>query len=142
MDVTKVQAAVMAELLLRGEQTLGELRARASRMESIPDQAALRSVIDELLEKRLMIELTPRGRGQIVTHNLYLPEQLEKLRRQVAGSAGGTGPGDSQPAADSLDTGTGQSSAADAHLAHRVQALEKVVEQLQQRLAQVETILE
>ncbi|MEK0424579.1 MAG: hypothetical protein RJB11_670, partial [Planctomycetota bacterium] len=37
MGLDKVEAAVMTELLLRGEQTLGELRTRASRMEPIQD---------------------------------------------------------------------------------------------------------
>src|SRR5262245_39732576 len=37
LGVDKVESAVMTELLLRGEQTLGDLRARASRMEPIPD---------------------------------------------------------------------------------------------------------
>src|SRR5262249_14942459 len=39
--VDKVELAILAELLLRGPQTEGELRARASRMESIADLDAL-----------------------------------------------------------------------------------------------------
>ncbi|HPP53849.1 MAG TPA: DUF480 domain-containing protein, partial [Thermoguttaceae bacterium] len=35
LGVDKVEAAVMAELLLRGPQTEGELRAHASRMEPL-----------------------------------------------------------------------------------------------------------
>ena len=41
LGVEKVEMAVMAELLLRGAQTIGELRGRAARMEPI---TALRSV--------------------------------------------------------------------------------------------------
>ena len=37
LKVTKVELAVLAELLLRGPQTEGELRARASRMEPLED---------------------------------------------------------------------------------------------------------
>ena len=37
LKVSKVELAVMAELLLRGPQTEGELRARASRMEPLAD---------------------------------------------------------------------------------------------------------
>lgn len=81
--VDKYEIAVMAELLLRGAQTLGELRGRAARMEGIADVAALRPIIDSLMQKELVISLTPAGRGQIVTHNLYLPEQLEKVKRSV-----------------------------------------------------------
>jgi uncharacterized protein YceH (UPF0502 family) len=35
LGVEKVELAVIAELLLRGEQTLGDLRGRASRMDKI-----------------------------------------------------------------------------------------------------------
>ena len=42
LGVDKVELAVMAELLLRGAQTEGELRGRAARMEPIADLAALR----------------------------------------------------------------------------------------------------
>ena len=42
LGVDKIELAVMAELLLRGPQTEGELRGRASRMESIADLPALR----------------------------------------------------------------------------------------------------
>ena len=37
LKVSKVELAVLAELLLRGPQTEGELRARASRMEPLAD---------------------------------------------------------------------------------------------------------
>src|SRR5918996_705209 len=71
LGVEKTELAVMTELLLRGEQTLGELRGRAARMEPIADVAALKPVVDGLVKKGLMIELTGPGRGQIVSHNLY-----------------------------------------------------------------------
>ena len=41
LGVDKVELAVFAELLLRGEQTVGELRGRASRMEPVADLNAL-----------------------------------------------------------------------------------------------------
>src|SRR5262249_19184345 len=45
LGVDKVQLAALAELLLRGPQTEGELRGRASRMEAIDDLDALRAVL-------------------------------------------------------------------------------------------------
>jgi uncharacterized protein YceH (UPF0502 family) len=84
LGVEKTELAVMTELLLRGEQTLGELRGRAARMEPIADVAALRPVIDSLIKKGLMIELTPPGRGQIVSHNLYKDRELSELKTQLA----------------------------------------------------------
>jgi uncharacterized protein YceH (UPF0502 family) len=69
LGVDKVELAIMAELLLRGAQTLGEL-------------SALRPVVASLNAKNLLVYLTPEGRGCVVTHNLYLPQELEKLRSQ------------------------------------------------------------
>ncbi len=82
LGVDKVELAVMAELLLRGEQTIGELRGRAARMEPIADLGALRPVLDSLEQKDLLVALTPAGRGQLVTHNLYTSARLDELRAQ------------------------------------------------------------
>ncbi|MGY8771132.1 MAG: DUF480 domain-containing protein [Pirellulales bacterium] len=73
------ELAVMAELLLRGEQTLGELRSRAARMGKIPDIGSLRPLVEELQRKKLVVALTSPGRGQIVTHGLYEPRELSRL---------------------------------------------------------------
>src|SRR5438132_8056670 len=79
--VDKVALAVLAELLLRGPQTEGELRARASRMEPIADLDALRSVLQHLTVRRLVVYLTPEGRrGTVVTHGFHEPDELERLR--------------------------------------------------------------
>src|SRR5436305_10037659 len=43
--VSKVELAVLAELLLRGPQTEGDLRGRAARMEEIKDLDELRAVL-------------------------------------------------------------------------------------------------
>lgn len=91
LGVDKVELAVMTELMLRGPQTVGELRGRAARMEPIADLAALRPVLDGLKQKGLVISLTPEGRGHVVTHGLHLPDELNKLRSQAwRGSAGDT----------------------------------------------------
>src|SRR5262245_59685482 len=50
LGVRPVELAVLAELLLRGPQAVGELRARASRMEPIEDLAALKTIVDGLVE--------------------------------------------------------------------------------------------
>src|SRR5262245_7315261 len=54
-------------------------------MEPIADLAELRPIVEGLLARNLMIALTPAGRGQVVTHNLYPPEELADLRAQVGG---------------------------------------------------------
>ena len=88
LGVDKIELAVMAELLLRGEQTVGELRGRAARMEPIADLAALKPVLDSLMKKNLVISLTPEGRGQVVSHNLYKERELVELRARYAGHTG------------------------------------------------------
>src|SRR5437868_12283212 len=85
LGVEKTELAVMTELLLRGEQTLGELRGRAARMEPIPDLGSLKPVVDSLVNKELMIELTPPGRGQVVSHNLYKERELAEVKARFAG---------------------------------------------------------
>jgi uncharacterized protein YceH (UPF0502 family) len=86
LGVDKAQLAVMTELLLRGAQTLGELRGRAARMEPIKDIGALQPIVDSLRHKNLLIYLTPPGRGGVVTHNLYQPQELAKLRAEYGGA--------------------------------------------------------
>ncbi len=85
LGVDKVELAVMTELLLRGDQSVGELRGRASRMEPIADLNALRVPLDSLKGKGLVIPLTAEGRGHVVTHALYKPRELETLRAKYAG---------------------------------------------------------
>lgn len=79
----KVELAVLAELLLRGPQTEGELRGRASRMEPIDDLDTLRAVLKRLAERKLIIYLSPEGRrGAVVTHGFHAPEELQHLRER------------------------------------------------------------
>ncbi len=93
LKVTKVELAVVAELLLRGSQTEGDLRARAGRMEPLADLAALQGVVESLIAKELVLYLTPPEvrRGAVLTHNLYSPAELERERTRHAGS-GQAGP--------------------------------------------------
>ncbi len=87
LGVDKAELAVMAELLLRGAQTEGELRGRAARMEPLPDLDALRPILASLQQKRLVVSLSPAGRGHVVTHALYQPREMEKLQLQFDGQA-------------------------------------------------------
>jgi len=79
--VEKVDMAVLTELLLRGPQTEGELRARASRMEPIPDLDVLRGVLRRMAERKLIVWLGEEGRrGTTLTHGFHDPHELEALR--------------------------------------------------------------
>src|ERR1043166_2320533 len=61
-QVDKVEIAVLGELLLRGPQTEGELRGRASRMEPIDDLDTLRARLKPLAQRGLVVYLSPEGR--------------------------------------------------------------------------------
>ncbi len=93
LKVSKAELAVIIDLLLRGPQTEGELRAHVSRMEPLPDLAALQSILEALVPRGLVVYLSPPGqkRGVMLTHGLYPPEELEKVRLAFASSdaAGG-----------------------------------------------------
>lgn len=93
LGVDKFEMAVMAELLLRGAQSLGELRGRAARMEPIKGIAELGPIVESLRAKGLLIFLTSPGRGGVVTHNLYQPQELAKVRAEHgAGESNYEGP--------------------------------------------------
>jgi uncharacterized protein len=79
--LNKVEIAVIGELLLRGPQTEGELRGRASRMEPIDDLETMRATLKALASRRLVVYLTPEGRrGSVATHGFHSPKELERLR--------------------------------------------------------------
>lgn len=81
----KMELAILAELLLRGPQTEGELRTRASRMEPIEDLESLRTVLKSLAERKLVVYLTPeRSRGTTVTHGFYAPDELSIVRTRLS----------------------------------------------------------
>lgn len=69
---TAPQIAIMAELMLRGRQQLGELRTRASRMSAIDGQEDLRRELQGLMELKLVRSNGPlERRGIEVDHSLY-----------------------------------------------------------------------
>lgn len=82
--VDKVQLAILGELLLRGSQSEGDLRGRASRMEPIADLETLRPIVKSLAERGMVIYLTPEGRrGTMVTHGFHTAEELQLLKARA-----------------------------------------------------------
>ena len=51
ITLSEPQVAVLCELMLRGPQTLGELRTRAGRMAELPDRDAVQDALDVLAEQ-------------------------------------------------------------------------------------------
>lgn len=82
--VSRVEIAVLAELLLRGPQTEGDLRSRVGRMETVADLETLRAVCQPMAQRGLVVYLTPEGRrGTMLTHGFHEPQELERLRSRV-----------------------------------------------------------
>jgi hypothetical protein len=130
----------MAELLLRGAQTLGELRGRAGRMEPIADMAVLKPIVDGLVKRGLMIELTAPGRGQVVSHNLYGEQELTDLRARNGGhvaSAASLHEGGPAPAALQAR----RSDDVSARLEDQIAELRADVARLSERMAELESKL-
>jgi uncharacterized protein YceH (UPF0502 family) len=61
LNLGRRELAIVCELMLRGPQTLGELRTRADRMHSFEDLAQVESVIEHLPE---LITKLPRRHGE------------------------------------------------------------------------------
>ena len=82
------QLAVLAELLLRGPQTKGELRGRASRMAPIDTLDDLEGVLRPLAARRLVVHLTdPDRRGAVLTHGFHTADELTRARAQAGARA-------------------------------------------------------
>ncbi len=124
-----VEMAILAELLLRGPQTEGDLRARASRMAPIPDLQSLQTHLAGLADRGLVVYLSPPGqrRGVVVTHGFHTLEELDKLRTAHAQGQGGT--------AESSEAPSPKGSPA---WAADVASLREEVETLRQQLADLD----
>jgi uncharacterized protein YceH (UPF0502 family) len=84
-NVSKEEIAIVAELLLRGPQTEGELRSHVSRLEPVADLDALRALLRPMSDRGLVVYLTREGRrGTMLTHGFHSPDELERLRTRSA----------------------------------------------------------
>ena len=127
LELNGQEMAVLAEFLLRGAQTVGELRTRASRMKAIPDMAALNEVLQGLAGKDqpLARRLTPPGiqRGVRWGHLLQDPSMLDAVVEN---------------APESSPTSTSTSAPPSNPSSDRLSQLEEKLEALENRIAQLE----
>ncbi|GAA4443939.1 DUF480 domain-containing protein [Novipirellula rosea] len=131
-DVDSPGAAVMTELLLRGRQTLGEIRTRASRMYALEDLKATQEVVDSLIAKDLVEPLSPPGRGQTFTHKLYTPEERQYLEARLEKQAAASDASPSPSPAKASNT------AVDALIA-RLESVNERIDQLEKRIDELES---
>jgi uncharacterized protein YceH (UPF0502 family) len=78
--LTEPQLAILTELLLRGEQSLGELRTRASRMAPIESLEQLRVEVAGLIEQKFVrANGSLERRGVLVDHALYPAQERRPM---------------------------------------------------------------
>ncbi|HQR08829.1 MAG TPA: DUF480 domain-containing protein [Gemmatales bacterium] len=126
MKLDKVQLAIIAELLLRGAQSEGDLRGRANRMEPIADLEALRPIVKTLAERGMVIYLTPEGRrGTMVTHGFHTAEELMLLKSRAERWA----------VEEPVAAAAPRSAPASSSLEPRLVAIEQAVTELREQVA-------
>lgn len=153
LDVDAAGAALMTELLLRGPQTCGELRARTARMHDFPSLDDIQQSLNQLQDQGLVQPVTPPGRGQQFAHALYPPDEQHYLLAKFAGSqppaaAGAdarppatppaTTPAASRPSPPASPPTNPTATADQLAWEQRLEKLEAEVQQLRQRLDQWE----
>jgi uncharacterized protein YceH (UPF0502 family) len=83
-QVSKIELALLGELLLRGPQTAAEARTRASRMEPI-DQSEMTTLLQSLPARGLIVWLTPESRrGAVLSHGFHSADELQRLKAQYS----------------------------------------------------------
>ncbi|MDB4676616.1 YceH family protein [bacterium] len=142
LDVDGPGSAIMTELLLRGPQTLGELRTRASRMHAFVDLSAVQNEIKQLRGKGLVKELTPAGRGQLLAHTLYPPQEQQYLQAKLEKRAA-TEVKDLPHANAESESSRGEFSSSENlnavdKLLSRLEAVTERIDALEKRLAELE----
>ncbi len=137
LEWEKPQRAVMTELLLRGPQTVGELRTRCSRMYPFDNTDAVTAVLDNLQQAETpWVTAMPRtpGRSAIrFAHQLYHPEEWAILSQAPTQAAASPVPPAVPSPAAAPSPAAVPSPTADAGL----QALQTEVENLQAEVAEL-----
>jgi hypothetical protein len=126
LQLAEVEVAILCELMLRGPQTPGELRSRASRMCSLSGAEEIETALENLAS---------RADGPLVVKLPREPGRRESRYVQLF-----TGAQPAQPAAEAVQLESlapAPSAASDARLTHleaQVAELRAEVERLKQRL--------
>jgi uncharacterized protein YceH (UPF0502 family) len=120
LEVSTSELVVLAELLLRGPQSAGELRSRASRMHPLESLEVVESVLHSLMERAepFVRELPPPPGSRAKRYAQLLCPDLHPLDAPASPTSAGA------PTSSETDSG----------LARRVEALEREVEDLRREL--------
>lgn len=136
LGVDAAGSAIMTELLLRGPQTMGELRTRASRMHDFPDLDSVAEALKVLQQAGLVQALTPSGRGQTFAHCLYPPDEQHYLAQKVLANLPDDAPA---PASSSAKAAAKIDDDVVEQLQQRMETMEAEIEELKRRLDRIES---
>ena len=142
LALTGQAMAVLAELLLRGPQTLGELRTRASRMKDVPDLSTLEDVLRDLAEHSppLASRFSPEGVRRGVRWGHLLQSESAIQRQRVAEETGITTT-ETRPRNETTPQSTETESLNTPSVEPgRLDRLEKLVQELQHRVERLEQV--
>ncbi|MFN0137240.1 MAG: YceH family protein [Phycisphaerae bacterium] len=146
LKIEKPQRAVLTELLLRGPQTVGELRTRAYRMYAFENIEAVSAVLDFLGQlDPPMVSTLPRGPRESAirfAHTFYPPDEAPAAALPSAGGAADAPSATvmrSAPASSVLRDARGDSGGS---LQSQVDELQSEVAELHQLLAELRRRIE
>jgi len=142
------QLAIVTELLLRGRQQMGELRARASRMVAIESLEDLRSEVEGLIQAGYVrANGSLERRGVEVDHSFYLPAENVTIS-SFASSSRGADRGDDEPASagvsssGQLSGGRVSTSVDSQKLETRIQELQSANQELREEVQELRGVVE
>lgn len=120
LQLTPPQSILIALLLLRGPQTVGELLTRSGRLHDFEDADELQHQLERLIGRELVcrLERQPGQREERYMHLLGCPEELQEWLAARVGQAEGQDGG--------------------VQAAARIEALEARIAALEERLARLE----
>ena len=144
LNLVHAELAVLAELLLRGPQSSGELRSRASRMVPIDSLEQLSSLLDQMASRGFVRRLPP-GPGSRVERYVQLlspeahPLDTPPTLGTLANASSATGlPANRVISSPANRVTSSLPNRATSSLANRIETLEHAIAQLHAELADVQ----
>lgn len=143
IPISESQLAILGELLLRGRQQVGELRARASRMFPIESLEDLRRELKGMIDQGWIQTTGPLDRrGVELDHTFYAESESKRLAYQEGDGAPAEVPTERAVAAVVSRAPVGSGSGAEvAELKEQVAGLQARVEELEHQLASLRSAL-
>ncbi|MBW4028808.1 MAG: DUF480 domain-containing protein [Acidobacteria bacterium] len=145
-NLRRDETAVLCLLMLRGPQTTGELRSRADRLFTFDDLAAVQATLERLAARTEdaagtgpLTKMLPRQPGARESRYAHLLSRAEAYAGLASGIAGSRAIQDSE--ADAASDGQHSAdrlSALEAEMQAKLDALGATVEELRDRIAQME----